>query len=187
MTRGAFRSCQMLGGAVFALMLVVGSGLPVAAEESGQWFGKAVLVEVSSKTAKVQHLADHSVSVMEYDGVVFNGDNKPFLEKARYQVVHLFDVGAAHGYKTFTDPDGSKVFAKYILKEMKLPDLRGVFEFTGGTGRYAGITGGGEYHVVIVSDTASWDELRGEYKIPAAASGAASDAPATGTTAPAAK
>jgi hypothetical protein len=186
MAPGRYRSWQVAGGAIFALMLAASGGLPVAAEESGQWFGKAVLVEVSSKTAKVEHGADHSVAVVEYDGVVFNGDNKPFLEKARYQVVHLFDAGAAHGYKTFTDPDGSKVFAKYTLKEMKLPDLRGVFEFTGGTGKYAGITGGGSYHVVIVSDTASWDELRGEYRIPAAASGAASGAPSTGT-APAAK
>jgi hypothetical protein len=183
----AYRFGQVAGGAVFTLMLMTSGSLPAAAEESGQWFGKAVLVEVSSKTAKVEHGSDHSVSVVEYDGVVFNGDNKPFLEKARYQVVHVFDAGAAHGYKTFTDPDGSKVFARYTLKEMKLPDLRGVFEFTGGTGRYAGITGGGNYHVVIVSDTASWDELRGEYRIPAAASGTASGAPSTGTTAPAAK
>src|SRR3954464_1237769 len=45
--------------------------------------------------------------------------------------------------------------------------------------RIAGITGGGEYHVVIVSDTALWDELRGEYKIATAASGS-STPPTTG-------
>jgi hypothetical protein len=49
--------------------------------------------------------------------------------------------------------------------------------FTGGTGKYAGITGSGDYHVVLISDTALWDELRGEYKIPG-------DKPTTGSAAP---
>src|SRR4051794_16846293 len=165
-------SVKALGGATVALMLVMGGSLPAKAEESDQWFGRAVLVTTSTKAAKVEDRPDHTLSVAECDGVVFNGDGKPFLDKARYQIVDFTDAGATSiGYKTFTETDGSKVFAKYTLKEAKLPDLRGVFEFTGGTGKYAGITGHGEYHVVVVSDTALWDELRGEYKIPAAASG----------------
>jgi hypothetical protein len=173
-------SVKAIGGPTVALMLVIGGGLPAKAEESGQWFGRAVLVTTSTKAAKVEDRADHTLSVTECDGVVFNGDGKPFLDKARYQIVDFTDAGAtAIGYKTFTEADGSKVFAKYTLKEAKLPHLRGAFEFKGGTGKYAGITGGGQYHVVIVSDTALWDELRGEYKIATAASGS-STPPTTG-------
>jgi len=153
-------------------MFMMGCGSPATAEESGTWFGRAVLVATSKKSAKVEDRANHTLSVTEYDGVVFNGDGKPFLDKARYQVVDFTDAGTSSiGYKTFTEEDGSKVFAKYTLKEAKLPHLRGVFEFIGGTGKYTGITGNGEYHVVLVSDTALWDELRGQYKIPAAATG----------------
>jgi hypothetical protein len=162
---------RAFGGATITLMLTAGSGPPAAAEESGQWFGRAVIVTLSSKTVKAQDRADHTLSVSETDGVVFNAEGKPFLDKARYQIVDYTDGATRIGYKTFTEKDGSKVFAKYTLKEVKLPDLRGVFEFTGGTGKYEGITGGGEYHVVIVSDTAAWDELRGEYKIPTPAPG----------------
>jgi hypothetical protein len=149
------------------LTLVVPAALPAVAEEAGQWFGRAVLVTLSSKSVKLENRADHTVSVTEYDGAVFNADGKPFLDKARYQVVDLTDAGTSSGgYKTFTEADGSKVFAKYVLKEGKPPELRGTFEFIGGTGKYTGITGRGDYHVVLISDTALWDELRGEYKLP---------------------
>jgi hypothetical protein len=157
-------SSWMCGCVVLALAAPA-AAIPAAAEEAGQWFGRAVLVTLSSKSVKVEDRADHTVSVTEYDGAVFNADGKPFLDKARYQV--------GGGHKTFTEADGSKVFAKYVLKDAKPKEFRGTFEFTGGTGKYAGITGRGEYHVVLVSDTALWDELRGEYKIPAPTTGSA--------------
>ena len=158
------------------VVLALAVPVPAVAEEAGQWFGRAVLVTLSSKSVKLENQADHTVSVTEYDGAVFNADGKSFLDKARYQVVDLTDAGTSSGgHKTFTEADGSKVFAKYVLKDAKPKEFRGTFEFTGGTGKYAGITGRGEYHVVQVSDTALWDELRGEYKIPA---------PTTGSTAP---
>ena len=154
-------------GCVVLALAVPAPTVPAVAEEAGQWFGRAVLVTLSSKKVKLEDRADHTVSVTEYDGAVFNADGKPFLDKARYQVVDLTDAGTSSGgHKTFTETDGSKVFAKYLLKDAKPPEFRGTFQFTGGTGKYAGITGSGEYHVVVISDTALWDELRGEYKIP---------------------
>jgi hypothetical protein len=166
-------SSWMCGCVVLALAAPA-AAIPAAAEEAGQWFGRAVLVTLSSKSVKVEDRADHTVSVTEFDGAVFNADGKPFLDKARYQVVDLTDAGTSSGgHKTFTEADGSKVFAKYLLKDAKPKEFRGTFEFTGGTGKYAGITGRGEYHVVLVSDTALWDELRGEYKIPGPTTGSA--------------
>jgi hypothetical protein len=162
-------SSRKLGGAAVAALMLAAGGAPspVAAEEAGQWFGRAVLVATSSKTVGVGDRAGHTVSVTDMDGVVFNGDGRPFLDKARYQVVDITDAGASsYGYKTFTDADGSKVFARYTLREARAPEFRGTFEFIGGTGRYQGITGRGEYRVVFVSDAALWDELRGEYRIP---------------------
>ena len=164
-------------GCVVLALAVPAAAVPAVAEEAGQWFGRAVLVTLSSKSVKLEDRADHTVSVTEFDGAVFNADGKPFLDKARYQVVDLTDAGTSSGgHKTFTEADGSKVFAKYVLKDAKPKEFRGTFEFTGGTGKYAGITGRGEYHVVQVSDTALWDELRGEYKIPATVGSSRPDA-----------
>ncbi len=170
----------LLGGAAVALVLAAG-GAPWpagAAEEAGQWFGRAVLVVTSSKAARLEDRANHVVSVSEMDGVVFNGDGRPFLDRARYQVVNLFDAGvSAGGYKTFTDADGSKVFARYAVTELGRPESRGTFEFTGGTGRYQGIAGRGEFRIHWLNDTTAWDELRGEYRIQTAAGATGSAAP----------
>lgn len=79
------RSGRALGGAAVALILATGGGAPppAAAEEAGQWFGRAVLVVTSSKGVRVDDRPDHAVSLSEMDGVVFNGDGRPFLDKAR--------------------------------------------------------------------------------------------------------
>ena len=166
------RTGYLSSWAALTLMLATANILPAAAEESGHWHGLSVLVITDQKVAKVEDRANHMVYVTEYDGAVYNGDGKPFLDKARYQVVALVDVGVTvGGYKIFTDADGSKVFAKFTVTEGKRPDLRGTFEFTGGTGKYEGITGKGTFHDVFVSDKAAWDELVGEYKIPTAVAG----------------
>jgi hypothetical protein len=39
---------------------------------------------------------------------------------------------------------------------VKLPDILGTFEFTGGTGKYMGIKGGGNFHVIMLSDAAQY-------------------------------
>ena len=168
------RTGYLSSWAALTLMLATANSLPAAAEESGHWHGLSVLVRTDQKVAKVEDRANHMVYVNEYDGAVFNGEGKPFLDRARYQVVALVDVGVTGGgYKTFTDADGSKVFAKFTVTEGKMPDIRGTFEFTGGTGKYEGITGKGTFHDVFVSDKAAWDELVGDYKIPTEATGAA--------------
>ena len=157
------------------LVLATANGLPAAAEDSGHWHGLSVLVATDKKVVKLEDQPNHMVYITEYDGAVYNGDGKPFLDKARYQVVAFVDTAVTRGgYKFFTDADGSKVFAKYAVTEGKLPDVRGTFEFTGGTGKYEGITGNGTFHDVFVSDKAAWDELVGDYKIPTAAAGTAS-------------
>ena len=105
--------------------------------------------------------------VNDEDGAIHNADGKPFLDKARYQVLALTDstVGT-RGYKTFTEADGTKVFATFKVTEFKPPEINGTIEFTGGTGKYAGITGKGTFHLVRVSDKAAWDELIADYTIP---------------------
>ena len=169
-----------LGGAAAALALVAAGAAvpsPATAEEAGQWFGRAGVTVTSRKSIQLEDRQNHVVSLIEADGVVFNGDRRPFLDKARYQFVSIVDAGvSAGGYKTFTDADGSKVFARYTVTAPGRPEARGTFEFTGGTGRYQGIAGRGDFRITWVSDTAAWDEFRGEYRIPAATAAAGTDA-----------
>jgi hypothetical protein len=62
-------------------------------DESGHWRGLAALVVTDQKTAKVDDGSDHVASVSEQDGAIHNADGKPFLDKARYQVVSVVDTG----------------------------------------------------------------------------------------------
>jgi len=97
------RTGYLSSWAALTLMLATANSLPTAAEESGHWHGLSVLVTTDQKVAKVEDRANHMIYFTEYDGAVYNGDGKPFLDKARYQVVALVDVGVtAGGYKTFT-------------------------------------------------------------------------------------
>jgi len=142
---------------------------PVGAEQSGKWRGRAVLVVTLEKSAEVGDKKDHSLWFTQYDGLVFTEVGGDFLANARYQVTDLTDAGgdlASGGYKTFTISDGSKVFARYQLKERNPPVFKGEWKFLSGTGRYQGITGSGTYEVHSVGDTVLWDILEGEYKLP---------------------
>src|SRR5258705_8942569 len=91
-------------GCIVLALAAPAAAIPAVAEEAGQWFGRAVLVTLSSKSVKLEDRADHTVSVTEYDGAVFNADGKSFLDKARYQVADLTDAGTSSGgHKTFTE------------------------------------------------------------------------------------
>lgn len=166
MRRGHYSS-RVLGGAVVALLLAAVGGPPVLAEEASQWHGKGILVVVEKTSMKVEDRANHTVAATEYDGAVFNDEGKPFLDKARHQVVAVNDAGVLRvGYNTFTDADGAKVFAKYSMTESKPPEHGGTLEFTGGTGKYEGITGGGTFRIVYITDRVGWNEINAEYTIP---------------------
>ena len=87
------RTGYLSSWAASILMLATANSLPASAEESEQWHGLSVLVVTDQKMAKVEDRANHMVYVTEFDGAVYNADGKPFLDKARYQVVALVDVG----------------------------------------------------------------------------------------------
>jgi hypothetical protein len=69
------------------------------------------------------------------------------------------------------------------VTESKPPEHRGTIEFTGGTGKYEGISGSGTLRIVYISDRVGLDELSAEYTIPTAKAVPAKPA-ATGTTSP---
>ena len=154
-----------IGSLAFVSLLTM--SLPAAAQETGHLHGLATLVFTEQMMVKLDDQPNHVVLMIKEDGAVYNADGKPFLDKARYQVVTLSDSAVGRrGYKTFTEPDGTKVFATFTATEFKPPVVNGTIEFTGGTGKYAGITGKGTYHLVNVSDKAAWDELIADYTIP---------------------
>ena len=137
------RLCQ----SVVAVALVAGIAGSAWAEDGGKWRGRAVLVVTSDKMVKVADKTDHEVDLSELDGVIFSEGDKPFLDKARYQVVNLFDSGGmvSGGYKTFTAGDGSQAIAQYQVTGGSWPAFMGKWSFISGTKKYQGISGSGTF------------------------------------------
>ena len=149
-----------------ALCAVSLIGEPALAGTKGKLNSHAVLVTGKQDMIKVDDKPDHTVLYAEMDGVMFSNDGGKFLDKARYQVVYVSDSSGmvSGGYKTFTESDGSKAFAKF--KDNEGDPNNGTFEFIGGTGKYAGIKGHGTWTFTSVADTVAYDILQGEYELP---------------------
>jgi hypothetical protein len=79
--------------AASTLMLAMAATWPAVAEETGHWHGLGGLVIVDKKAVNLEDRPNHTAGISEFDGAVFNADGKPFLDKARYQVVSITDTG----------------------------------------------------------------------------------------------
>ena len=69
---------MVIRGAGLAAMLVAAAGT-AAAEQSGTWNARAVLVVLETKSMAVGDQPDHTVSITRFDGAAFNADGKPFV------------------------------------------------------------------------------------------------------------
>lgn len=156
---------RSFAAAAFGLLALSSSAW---AGESGNWRGLGVLVDTTVATATLADKQDHLLLLGESDGVVFNDNGDAFLHNARYQVGWMYDTEGmvSGGYKTFTIDEQSKVFGKYEVTEATGAVYKGTWEFTGGTGRFAGITGQGKFTFTTVAEGVGWDLLEGSYEIP---------------------
>ena len=93
---------------------------------------------------------DQAYMVAVYAGVMFVDGGKGSLEAASVVCPGTLDANLAKGTKTgegrctITDVDGDRVFARYSCSGDILESCRGPFTIVSGTGKFAGITGGGE-------------------------------------------
>jgi hypothetical protein len=92
---------------------------------------------------------DQVYMVAVYAGVMFVDDGKGSLDAAAIVCPGTIDGNLAKGTKTgdgrcvITDRDGDRVFARFTCTG-DLGGCRGPFTIVSGTGKFEGITGGGE-------------------------------------------
>jgi len=122
-------------------------------------------------SGQVQELgANRVVYVGVVPGVIFNDAGKGFLHKARVDCTLLNDVNQgranANGSCVVTDADGDKVFVEWKCTGA-MPACPGDERFTGGTGKYNGISGSSTFQGNFIGNTgAGWSDWNGEYKLP---------------------
>jgi hypothetical protein len=164
--RTSTRLCTPLLAGMLAVALVGGG--PVWAGERGHFRGLAVLN--NTKFVEVKAPDGHPYKAAwsgEQEGLVFNDMKQPFLDKAHYIVEWVGDAGTTSGYcmKTFATTEGDKVFARCDWKGTSFGS-EGTVTILGGTGKYAGIKGKGNFRFTNVSPVVNWDVLEWDYEIP---------------------
>ena len=139
---------KIILASILSLVLVVGFALTVMAGDLpkegpfsltiyGMWTGKAIVV------------GERLHCIYDGMGIVVNDEGKGFLNDAAFYT--LGQMHGANGIKEsetgvfeYSDADGDKILATYEWKGVLFKSSEGPFKFVGGTGKYAGITGGGE-------------------------------------------
>lgn len=136
--------------------------------------GRGMLTSTAFNKVDVPDEEDHALMHGADDGVIFNETGGEFLDNARYQVFWMLDKlgsgdGKVQGYKVFTMADDSKVFARFEGKPGSASSdgrARGTWTLTGGTGKYEGVKGHGNFTYTPITDTVAWDLLEGEVELP---------------------
>ena len=130
----------------------------------------------STGTSKAIPMGEERLHLtLEGSGIYVSDEKDGFLNNAS---MHL--LGTLHavkgvfedsGFIVFNLPDGDKVYATWKGTGNLGKDAKGTISYVGGTGKYAGLTGGGEYnrgHVPNASKSV-WAAItthKGNWKLP---------------------
>jgi hypothetical protein len=130
------------------LTLAAASLLPLsvhAADTPKEGIDNFTNVFVSTLSNTIQQGA-HTFNTYEINGVTRNDAGGPMFNMFGQRCVGMWDgVGSDYsdrGTCTYTDKDGDHVFMPYSGKSG-----HGTYEVAGGTGKFVGIAGSGEYFV----------------------------------------
>ena len=112
----------------------------------------------------------------EGTGIYMSDTEGGFLNNASVHVLGAFHAvkgafGDESGSMLLTDPDGDKAFVIYQGSGNLGKDAKGTYTYVGGTGKYTGITGGGEFTRSILQPASKgvWSAIsifKGNWKLP---------------------
>jgi hypothetical protein len=166
---------------ILPLLLLVGFSIaaPVAVSPAGaearKISGTAKVMAVLAQT--MMTLGDkpgHEVSLIRH--LELDNSADPNFDNIEYDVVETTDYvtgsGMHHGYRVSTMTGGDKLYSAYegttnvAARPGAFPEVTfaGKWWFTGGTGKFAGITGGGTYKGQAGSAGVTWD-WQGDYDV----------------------
>jgi hypothetical protein len=149
----------LLAGNVL-LSPVVSHGADLPKEGTDSWTQSWVRMYVSSE----MKVADHSVSEFELAGSTRNDKGGPMWNNFSFRGMGLFVKvgGKAHepaANCVWADKDGDQIMADIVSSPDNAGD--GTYTITAGTGKYAGITGNGEWHRIQILLPTSDKYVRG--------------------------
>jgi len=125
-----------------------------------------------SMSSSVHELEEGHVFTHDlYKGTFFNENWEGFLHQASCVAPGVSDIidgkGTSHGAGAFTDKDNDKAF--FVFSGVIDPEtgFKGDYRWTGGTGKYNGITGNNTFNAFVIGETTEGvGELQGEWQLP---------------------
>ena len=138
---------KIILASVLGLVLLVAFGLDAKAEmaKEGTYTGKMVI----SSAFKSIAMGDHLILGYEYMGVFLNDRGEGFLHNASVHGLGVLRaLKAVYEYDrssgVFIDSDGDQVIFTHEATG-RMGSAKATFTFHGGTGKFTGIQGGGEW------------------------------------------
>ena len=164
------------------LVLAVGlvSSMAIAAETPAAPIPKegssSSLVALAGTVKVIQAGKDQFQLTYEVMGVSISDTGEGILHNASVRCVGgLHAVNGAYddesGSCVYTRPDGDQVFSTYKATGKQGAVAKGTYTLIGGTGKMAGITGGGEFtrtsvRPAVEGTSQSYSRSKGKYKLP---------------------
>lgn len=135
---------------------------------SGSFSGRA-----AAQPALVLHdVSDHDLNLIEVRGIQKSPDEKWDNSKITYWGTAdlIAGSGSQRGYFVNDHPDGDRDFGTFegqIVTSGGDVTLEGTWKFTGGTGKFRGLKGGGTYKGRMTSPVLVENTWEGQYEIAA--------------------
>jgi hypothetical protein len=137
---------------VIAAGTVLGTSAAMAAVDlppEGSFKLTFFMTDEPAKAAEVPVAGDKSGWVFAETATYLNDAGAGFMHEATGRCVGMGsgNKAGAHnsGYCVYVDPDGDQIFSTFDISRGEGQGPHGTKEYTGGTGKYAGLTGHAEY------------------------------------------
>lgn len=153
-------------------MLVSTAARPAELAQEGNF--KATFYLTDEPSTPLPTADGETAYTIEQSAVYTNDAGHGFLHDVTGRCVGVGASGAdtfnSGGYCTFVDGDGDMIFSVFHVAR-KGHQIEGTQGYTGGTGRYAGLTGGGQYTLVRLrlldkERKSMWEgHIRGHYRL----------------------
>jgi hypothetical protein len=151
----------------FVLAFILSFSYAHALEKEGKY--KSYLGWTSTGNT-VEVGPNHTFFTGEFTGTNFNDSGEGFLHETSFVCPGAMDTNKGkyngHGYCVVTDNDGDKAFLAWKCNGEEF--CRGDFQWTGGTGKYEGLSGDNTFFALIgIGGTAEgYSVSEGVWKLP---------------------
>ena len=111
----------------------------------------------------------HVIAVSENKVVYFNektGEKATQIFTATWDFNTKTGQGTLKGYGVMTSSNGDKRFSTSEGKPVGKGNFKGTYTYTGGTGKFEGLKGGGTWDSKSLAPGISYNEVEGEREIP---------------------